>query len=187
MANTRDFNKMEKVITEEPKEEKKDSTVVVQVSELDSQIQDRLKSQPQSLDQVDLKSTLKDQGMHLLSLPKELKPYSKNYAFYWVGKDKRKIDRALDVRGWVIVNRALFPNLPKHLFSISGAMERGDAILCCMSSKKAEQLRTAPQERSAELLKATLDKPKTHPDMYEAKLSTDEENEENPKGFVVES
>jgi hypothetical protein len=182
--------KKEKVLVEEVKEtttDVKDATVVVQVSELDSQIQDRMKSQPQSLSEIDIKSTLKDQGMHLLSLPKELEPYSKDYAFYWVGKDKRKIDRALDVRGWVIVNRALFPKLPKHLFSISGAMERGDAILCCMSSKKAELLRKTPQERSAELLKATLDKPKTHPDMYEAKLSTSEENEENPKGFVVES
>ena len=184
MATKKVLDKVEKVVTEEPK---KENTVVVQVSELDSQIQDRLKSQPQSLSEIDVKSTLKDQGMHLLSLPKELEPYSKDYAFYWVGKDKRKIDRALDVRGWVIVNRALFPTLPKHLFSISGAMERGDAVLCCMSKKKAEQLRKAPQVRSAELLKATLDKPKNHPDMYEAKLSTDEENEENPKGFVVES
>ena len=83
-----------------------------------------------------------------------------------------------------IVNRILFPSLPKHLISISGAIERGYCILCCMDKAKADKLRRDPQERASGLLKATLEKPKTHPDMYEAKISSSEENEENPTGLV---
>ena len=168
------------VKTEAPKE----TNQTVLISELDAILRDRQKSQPQTLDEINVKSNLKEEGLHLLSLPKELKPYEKDYQFYWLGKDKRKIDRGLDVRGWVIVNRTLFPALPKHIISISGAIERGDAILVCMSKAKAEKLRREPQERAASLLKATLDKPKNHPDMYEAKLSSGEENEENPTGLV---
>lgn len=171
---------VEEVKTEEPKS----NTQTVLVSELDAQIMDRQKSQPQSLDEIKVKTTFKDDGLHMLSLPKELKPYEDSLHFYWLGKDKRKIDRGLDVRGWVIVNRSLFPSLPKHLFSISGAIERGDAILVCMAKAKAEKLRKEPQERASQLLKATLEKPKNHPDMYEAKLSSNEENAENPTGLV---
>lgn len=178
----KDEVKAEKPKVEQPKVESVAPTVLV--SELDAQIKERMKSQPQTLDAVKLKSSLMEQGVHFLTLPKELKPYEKDYAFYWLGKDKRKIDRGLDVRGWVIVNRTLFPNLPVHLFSISGAIERGDAILCCMAKAKAEELRKGPQDKANQLLRATLDKPKNHPDMYEAKLSASEENEESPTGLV---
>ena len=175
---------VDKVKTEEVKEEPKDTNQTVLISELDAIIRERQKSQPQTLDEIKVKTNLKEEGLHLLSLPKELKPYEDTFQFYWLGKDKRKIDRGLDVRGWVIVNRSLFPSLPKHLFGISGAIERGDALLVTMAKAKADQLRKEPQERASQLLKATLEKPKTHPDMYEAKISSSEENEENPTGLV---
>ena len=181
---TKETKKVKEVKAEEPKEVKKEVAPTVLVSELDAQIKERMKSQPQTLDAVKVKKSMMEQGVHLLSLPKELKPYEKDYAFYWLGKDKRKIDRGLDVRGWVIINKTLFPHLPEHLFSISGAIERGDAILCCMAKAKAEALRKGPQDKANQLLRATLDKPKNHPDMYEAKLSANEENEESPTGLV---
>jgi len=171
-------------IKEEVKEIKDDTQQTVLISELDAVIRDRQKSQPQTLDEIKVKSTLRDEGLHLLSLPKELKPYTNDYTFYWLGKDKRKIDRGLDVRGWVIVNKTLFPKIPKHLISISGAIERGDAILVCMAKEKADKLRKEPQVKASQLLKATLEKTKNHPDMYEAKLSAGEENEDKPTGLV---
>ena len=165
-------------------QKEKEDTQTVLVSELDASIRDRQKSQAQSLDELKVKDISREEGTHLLSIPKELRPYEKDFAFYWLGKDKRKIDRGLDVRGWTIVNRVLFPSLPKHLISISGGVERGDCILVCMDKAKAEKLRKDPQERASGLLKATLEKAKTHPDMYEAKISSHEENEANPSGLV---
>ncbi len=167
---------------EEIKKETETQTVLV--SELDAAIRDRQKSQAQTLDELKVKDISREEGTHLLSIPKELKPYEKDFSFYWLGKDKRKIDRGLDVRGWTIVNRILFPSLPKHLISISGGVERGDCILVCMDKAKADKLRRDPQERASQLLKATLEKTKTHPDMYEAKISPQEESEASPSGLV---
>ena len=169
---------------EEAAEPKLPEQTTVLVSNLDAHIKERMKSQPQTLEEIKMKPSMREEGIHLLSIPKELKPYQEEYSFYWLGKDKRKIDRGLDVRGWVIVNRTLFPKAPKHLFSVSGGIERGDALLCCMSKAKAEALRKDPQDKAKQLLDATLNKAKTHPDMYEAKISTNEENDENPKGLV---
>lgn len=131
------------------------------MSEEDAYINDRMKSQPQTLDEVLLVKEKKyAPGEHRLSLPKELKPYEKSFAFRWINKKKRAVDDAI-IKGWVIVNRKLFPQVAqraKHLFSTSGAIEKGDAILAFMNKEVAMQIRRAPGEKSSAYLKAQLEK-----------------------------
>ena len=122
-----------------------ETPTVTLVSENDAYIADRMNSQPKTLEEV-LKIEEKKYapGEHRLSLPKELKPYEKDFAFRWINKTKRAVDEAIDLKGWVIVNKALFPKLSKHLFTTSGAIERGDAILGFMNLKRAEKMRQEP-------------------------------------------
>lgn len=131
------------------------------MSEEDAYINDRMKSQPQTLDEVLLVKEKKyAPGEHRLSLPKELKSYEKQFAFRWINKHKRAVDDAI-IKGWVIVNRKLFPSVAqraKHLFSTSGAIEKGDAILAFMNKEVAMQIRRAPGEKSSAYLKAQLEK-----------------------------
>ena len=125
----------------------------------DVYVADRMKSQPKTIDEVLLVKERKfAPGEHRLSLPKELCEYQDRFAFRWINKKKRAIDDAIDLKGWVIVNKALFPNLPRHSFSTSGGIERGDTILMFMSLKKAEAMRRIPGEKSAQLVKDQLSK-----------------------------
>lgn len=137
------------------KEEKEEQTFVIK-TELDAYVSSRLKSQPQSVD--DIKFTEhKDDGVvsNLLKLPKHIKDELDRCDLTprWVNKDKRMIDRALDIRHWAIVNRAMFPRIPKHYFTANGTVENGDLILCCMGKARAEKLRSLPGERSSERVK----------------------------------
>ena len=125
------------------------------VSETDAYIADRMKSQPKTIDEVAmLKPKAYSPGEHRLSLPRELKEYEGRFAFRWINKKKRSLDDAIDVKGWVVINRALFPDISEHLFASSGAIERGDAILMFYSKErqrayhaanalKAKRLRTS--------------------------------------------
>ena len=135
---------------------------VLQVlAEEDAYIADRMKSQPKTLDEVLLVKEKKYlPGEHRLSLPKEFKPYEDRFVFRWLNKKKRAIDEAI-IKGWVIVNRLLFPDVAKkasHLFSTSGAVEKGDAILSFMNKEVALSIRRAPGEKSSAYLKAQLSK-----------------------------
>jgi hypothetical protein len=140
-------------------EEEQKAFLTVTLSSEDNYIADRMRSQPKTLEEV---LTVKEKqyapSEHRLSLPKELKAFEDRFAFRWINKKKRAIDDAVDVKGWIIANRALFPSLPKHLFTTSGAIERGDAILGFMALKKAEAIRRAPGEKSAEYIKSHLAK-----------------------------
>ena len=78
------------------------------------------------------------------------------YAFRWLLKNNRAIDDAINVRGWYLANRALFPEVPKMLFSVSGGVELGDSILACMPIAKALAIRNAPSVRSKELLRSRM-------------------------------
>ncbi|HRZ15227.1 MAG TPA: hypothetical protein P5110_06955 [Candidatus Omnitrophota bacterium] len=149
----------ENPIVPEPQE----APVMTMLSQDDAYISDRIKSQPRSLDEVfAVKERRYEPGEHQLSLPKEFKPYQTKFAFRWIYKRKRAIDQAIN-RGWVIVNRVLFPELAREkrfLFSTSGAVERGDAVLAIMGIHIAEGLRKRPGEKSRDLVKAHLEKGK---------------------------
>jgi hypothetical protein len=148
-------NEFEKV---EEKLEAENKPILL-VSEDDAYIADRMRSQPKTLDEViAVKEKRYAPGEHRLSLPKELRLYEKEFSFRWINKRKRAIDEAIDVKGWIIVNRVLFPDLPKHLFASSGAIERGDALLAFMAFKKAEDIRKAPGIKSSEIVKNQLAK-----------------------------
>ncbi len=136
-------------------QESKPQTFVIK-TELDAYVNERLIGQPQNLAEVEVKDVSNDSlTMHMLKLPKKIQEAldSKDLVPHWINKDKRMIDRALDVRGWTLFNRVFFPNLPKHFFTANGTVEMGDCILGFMPAKKAEILRKRPGEISAERLK----------------------------------
>jgi len=141
--------------------EPQEAPVMTMLSQDDAYISDRIKSQPKTLDEVfAVKERRFEPGEHRLSLPKEFKPYQSKFAFRWIYKRKRAIDEAVN-RGWVIVNRVLFPELArekKFLFSTSGAVERGDAVLAIMGIHVAEGLRKRPGEKSRDMVKSQLAK-----------------------------
>ena len=123
------------------------------VSDLDAYVSQRMKSGPKTLDEVlFVKEKQYAPGEHRLSLPQELRKYTDRFAFRWINKKKRAIDDAVNLKGWVLVNRALFPDLPDYLFSTTGGVEVGDTILGFMKKEKAEAIRRAPGEKSRQLL-----------------------------------
>lgn len=135
--------------------EPKEQTFVIK-TENDAYIHSRLRSQPQTIDEIKVSDEkITTEATNILKLPPTIQKAldSRELSPRWVSKDKRQIDRALDIRGWVIFNRALFPHIPKHYFTSNGTVENGDLILCCMSTKRVERLRQIPGERSSEKLK----------------------------------
>lgn len=147
--------------------EERTQTTQVLVSNTDAYIHDRMKGQPKSLQDIDVEIVTERQpGLHRLSLPKELEPYKDKYTFRWIYKNKRAIDEACDVKGWVLANRSYFPELPNHLFTTNGSIERGDNVLTFMSRKKAEALRQQPVDRAKQILNSTFEKHKDDPRYY---------------------
>lgn len=140
---------------------KQEAPVLQVMSGEDAYILDRMKSQPKTLDDVLLvKEKQYAPGEHRLSLPKEFKKYERKFIFRWINKKKRAVDEA-NIKGWVFVNMLLFPNVAKeakHLFSTSGAVEKGDCILAFMNKEVALQIRRAPGEKSSAHIKAQLSK-----------------------------
>lgn len=147
----------------EPVIEAQERPTLQMMSEEDSYIADRMKSQPKTLDEVlSVKEKRYAPGEHRLTLPKEFKSYESKFGFRWLNKKKRAIDEGI-IKGWVIVNRTLFPEVArkaKHLFSTSGAVEKGDCILAFMSKDVAMQIRKAPGQKSSAFLQAHLQKGK---------------------------
>lgn len=151
----------EKKETEKKEEEKPvqsgEPTTNVLVSDLDAFVLDRMKSQPKSLDEIDVQVvTQRKEGEHRLRLPEELEAYKKKYAFCWIFKRKQAIDEACDLYHWVLCNRAYFPEVAKkapHLFTARGAIERGDNILAFRTHAVDEVMRKAPGIESTERLK----------------------------------
>ena len=139
----------------------------VLLSSADVYIYDRMKSQPKDLQSVDLKVEDKNvPGRHRLSLPEELSLHEKKYTFKWIFKRKQAIDEACDIKGWVLVNKTYFPDLPNHLFTANGSMERGDAILAFMPRARAEAIRRKPGELSRAAIKTRFDAHKDDPNYY---------------------
>lgn len=131
------------------------------MSEDDAYIADRMKSQPKTLDEaLMVKEKRYMPGEHRLTLPKEFAAFEDRFIFRWINKKKRAIDESI-IKGWIIVNRSLFPEIAKnasYLFSTSGAVEKGDVLLAFMKKEIAMQIRRTPGEKSSALLKSQLEK-----------------------------
>ena len=93
------------------------------------------------------------------------------YVFRWLNKNKRALDASINIKGWYLVNRTVFSDAPKILFSVSGAVEAGDSILGFMPVSKALKLRTKPSEESIDRVSTEETKHEGHPAFYKAKLS----------------
>lgn len=142
-----------------------DSPVTI-LSPLDSYIRERMKEQPSSLEEVVSRAEVRERtapGQHRLQLPDFFQALSHDnvsqpgpYMFRWLFKDKRSIDRALNVTGWTLATRTYFPGAPRYLFTANGGVEIGDAILAFMPAKKALALREAPAQISQDKLKAQM-------------------------------
>lgn len=132
----------------------KPQTFVIK-TETDAYINERLQTQPKTIDEVKLKGTSEVEPRNLLSLPKKVEQALKQRGLVprWINKDKRMIDRALDIRGWTLFNRVYFPEIPKHFFTANGTVENGDSILGFMPADRAEILRSLPGKLSSERVK----------------------------------
>lgn len=97
------------------------------------------------------------------------------YVFRWFLNHKRATDEAKNLHGWFFVNRSLFPDAPRILFSINGSVEEGDNILGFMPAAKALNKRNKPSEISVSKIKSEAEKhpenPKASISFYEPKLS----------------
>ena len=145
--------KLKRVKSSEDYKENMQNSVVIR-TEMDAYINERIKGQPQSPEEIKVVDIAPGEGRHRLSLPREIeKKYTKKYSFRWVNKKKEWLDRAMNERGWLIFNRVYFSDMPKHIFTSNGTVENGDSILCFMLMEQAERLRQAPQNKSRELVK----------------------------------
>ncbi len=172
------------VVKEEVQEVQESAPMLQMLAEDDRYIADRMKSQPRTLDDVLMvKERRYAPGEHRLTLPKEFKAYEDKLAFRWLNKKKRSIDDAI-IKGWIIVNKAIFPEVAKkskYLFSTSGAIERGDAVLACIKKEIAESIRRAPGLKSTAHLKNQLEKgtqplPKGQSGFYKPEDTTEKED-----------
>lgn len=200
-----DPGKLEEQITPAPQENQK----ITILSELDSYIAERMKGQPQSVEDVVSRTKVHERqslSRHRLSLPEFFQAHSYDdvpehrgdFVFKWIFKDKRSIDRHLNVLGWTLVNRTYFPQAPRYLFTANGGVEVGDAILGFIPAKQAIEMRLAPAKRSQERLSSQMTK--VEPDyvlmtgnpkddkVYQPKLGTeqDEVAEEKVPGVLTE-
>ena len=158
------------------------------VTGMDSYLGERIKTQPKTLAEITaIGEPEKRPGKHRLSLPKQLEPYINEFAFRWILKDKRAIDEAID-KGWVFVNMQLFQKLPSWIFSIAGAIEKGDLVLACISKKKAEERTKEVQQRSSDMVNTQLRKHEEDKDVfYKPKLTPQEaDNAEANPGDIQE-
>lgn len=136
-------------------------------SELDAMLLDRVKSQPQTLEEIDAEVITKPkEGFHNLSLPNEMEPYLKKYAFCWIFKRKQSIDEACDQLHYKLTNQTYFPELPDHIFSARGIIERGDNVLAFRPLRIDQEMRKAPGLESAQRIKARQSAHEGNPDFY---------------------
>ena len=139
---------------------------VVILTELDSYIRERMRGQPRNLEEVVSRAEVKERltpSQHRLTLPEFFESLSYDhtekpgpFVFRWLFKEKRAIDRALNVLGWTLVNRTYFPHAPRYLFTANGGVEIGDAVLAFMPAKKAVEMRAKPARDSQERLAARV-------------------------------
>lgn len=92
------------------------------------------------------------------------------YIFRWLNKNKRALDHSINVRGWYLVNRSFFSDMPKILLSVNGGVENGDSILGFMSVSKAIAMRSKPSKDSLDRVRSEEQKHEDNPNFYKAKL-----------------
>lgn len=144
-------------------------------SEIDSMLLDRLKSQPGSLEEIDVEVIEKPKdGMHKLTLPKELDSYTKKYAFCWIFKRKQSIDEACDQLHYKLTNRTYFPEIPDYVFSARGIIERGDNVLAFRPMHIEIEMRKVPGMESSQRIKARQTAHEGDPNFYIPKPEGDE-------------
>lgn len=158
------------------------------MTQIDSYLHEVIQSQPKEIEDAvsHILSLSEDTGLHRLSLPEYFEkqsydctrgttcPYhtkdSKGqvtnhgkFVFRWILKDKRAIDHAKTIRGWVIVSRMLgdFRGSPETLFSANGGVEIGDTLLMVMPVERAMKLRRFPGQVSMERLRGQMTPSKT--------------------------
>lgn len=150
-----------------PEKTVEEAAPTVILTQVDAYVHERAKSQPKTLEEVQVRVDSRSvANEHRLSLPKEVQAYEDRFAFYWIFKNKRAIDHALDQRGWTLVNQSLFPKLPKYLFNRAGCVERGDNILGFMPRQRAEELRKIPGKKSKDIVDSQFNKHKDNPNFY---------------------
>ena len=136
-------------------------------SEIDSMLLDRLKSQPKTLDEIDIEVVSQPrEGVHKLTLPEELEPFTKKYAFCWIFKRKQSIDEACDQLHYKLTNRTYFPELPDHIFSARGIIERGDNVLAFRPMRIEIEMRKVPGIESNQRIKARQNAHEGDPSFY---------------------
>ena len=161
---------------EKGKEELFQKAVIL--SEESAYIQEVMKGQPKTLEEIEVRDRKEIDGTHRLSLPPEVEKYAKKYTFRWLNSKKRSISVATQIKGWVLVNRTYFPDLPGHLFTSNGIIERGDNILAFIPSKVAKQMREAAQKQSRDWVKSRIGAHSNNPNFY-APRDNSEEGEES--------
>lgn|SRR3990167_1986765 len=178
------FKQKQEQTSSVPVREPERSSPTVLLSQTDAYIHERIKAQPKTRHEVDIKvEEVFNIDKHRLSLPKELDQFLRTYAFHWIFKVERSISEACDLKGWVIANQTHFPELPKHLFSVTGCIERGDMILGFMKLEKAERMRKEPGIKSREAIKSRIGAHKGNPDFYVPKDSSEEGEESKVIGL----
>ena len=152
---------------EEPVPQTDDRNVSIVLSEENAYIHDVLKSQPKRLKDIDIQSVPSDDpNRHRLSLPDEFEPYYRKFTFRWLYKKRQAIADAVQNKGWLLVNHTYFPDLPNHLFTTNGVMERGDNILAFIPKKAAEEMREKAYEDSRNMVASRIDAHKGNPNFY---------------------
>jgi len=186
-----DLNRLEKPkemrqeVKPQVKEQTEQQAPQVLVSHTDAYVWDRMRGQPKNLEEVDVRVvTERDPKTHRLSLPAEIKQYENKYTFRWIFKSKRAIDDACDVKGWLLANRLYFPDLPSHLFTANGSIERGDNILAFIPKAKAEALRQNNADRAKAQIDSLFDKHKDNPNYY-APSDKSEDSGEKSKVIMI--
>ena len=173
----------------EEAKEKQAPTTLIAANQTDVYIAQLAASQPDTLEGAEDRDILVKEGHHRLTLATELLDLfkKKGYAPRWIFKDKRALDHAVKQRGWNLVTRVYFPELPDHLFSATGVIEQGDAILGFMPEKKALRLRSEPGLKSMERVKnLPMEKWKDDPSgerYYKPDLSSEKDGEQIEQGI----
>jgi len=170
--------KQEIQVVSEPKA-KVEATRTVVLDQENAYLRDVIDAQPRTIEDVEIKLGERgDPNFHRLTLPPEIKKYEDKFTFRWIFKNRRSIAEASQIRKWMFVNRTHFPDLPDHLFSTSGAVERGDNILAFTLKHIADEMRNRPIKQSQDMVKGKLGAHKNNPNFY---VPTDGEDGESTK------
>lgn len=113
--------------------------------------------------------------------------YHGGYVFRWLNRKVQALDHAINVRGWLLINRNYFPEAPSLLFTVNGGVQNGDSILAFMPVKRAIQIREKPSKDSRFRINSEESKYEGNPNFYKADLdSPDGAPDEAPLDARVE-